>query len=1064
MFLAFSIAPHLSQISYIGEDGLFFSYYTEGNHTLALFANTSYSSSGSNTNPTVYRWYSQPVNDIGMRYGEAIDSTPITLVNSSWFNNALDSENGYALLGLGWGKFQEPLFLSMALVNNVLPRGRWGVISLGVPKKIFTNFMSSIDLHGGDLYMVTEDGQLLAKTRFPYEKMLLSNMTVSVQMTESDNFDLPCNLNSYSNSRLNQLSGLNEKIWGEQYTFYCAQFEIAGVRSVSILALPLLRFPDHVHRQNEITMITMVLMLACVFIVSLFFVLLIIRASRREVFLCAALIKQMEATQQAERKSMNKSIAFASASHDVRTALAAITGLIELCRYEVSPESELETNLVQMDTCASNLLGILNSILDTSKIEAGKMQLEMEEFDLAKVFEEIVDMFYVVGSKKGLEVLLDPCDGSIMKVSLVKGDCGRLKQILSNLLSNAVKFTSEGHVVVRAWANKPILESSILASDHGGGFSKLYNFLSRLVCKTNCVYDDLGSLHTVQQSPNSIEFTFEVEDTGKGIPKEKQKSAFENFVQVKESTSKGHEGTGLGLGIVQSLVRLMGGDISIVDKDIGEKGTCFRFNVFLETCENTHFSNLEGEDTNLLADQVPIASHQPNAFGTNVPNPRLHISTPLSVWSTNSKGSKKEGFYSVLLMQGAEGRRIAKKWMDQHGIKVWTVSQWEHFHPVLEGLKQNLFPNPFDPSTKSELASHSSYSSRSPSNKSHGGEKEEYASANEGSNYSLSLNIHNRDIRKKPSFKSSTSYVLIVIDMSCGSFMEACSLLANYGNEIPNSQYKVVWLANSDTPSSNLRRLKDGQAPCDLILQKPFHGSRLCAVLSLLKEFGGTSGGYTQETRMEITVHESQPPMEPDPYINSDHKASTSQSSRPENQITRVGDGPSTDKPLSGMNSDKPLSGMNSDKPLSGMTILVAEDTLILRMLAFSILTRLGATVELAENGKDALDLVCKALHEITGDYSGGHMNHMMQEISKSFSYDIVLMDCEMPIMNGYEATRQIRMEERHYDIHIPIIALTAHAMAEEANKCIQAGMDFHLVKPLRADHLLDAIRNINRG
>lgn len=84
-----------------------------------------------------------------------------------------------------------------------------------------------------------------------------------------------------------------------------------------------------------------------------------IRATRREILLSAALIKQMEATQQAERKSMNKSIAFASASHDVRTSLAAIAGLIDLSLSSVSPQEEIRTNLEQMSSCASNLLGML---------------------------------------------------------------------------------------------------------------------------------------------------------------------------------------------------------------------------------------------------------------------------------------------------------------------------------------------------------------------------------------------------------------------------------------------------------------------------------------------------------------------------------------------------------------------------------------------------------------------------------------------------------------------------------------------------------------------------------
>ena len=108
--------------------------------------------------------------------------------------------------------------------------------------------------------------------------------------------------------------------------------------------------------------------------------------------------------------------------------------------------------------------GLLNSILDTSKIEAGKMQLEEEEFDLAQLLEDVVDLYHPIGIKKGVDVVLDPYDGSAIKFSQVKGDRGKLKQILCNLLSNAVKFTCEGHVTVRTWVRKPSLQNSIIAS------------------------------------------------------------------------------------------------------------------------------------------------------------------------------------------------------------------------------------------------------------------------------------------------------------------------------------------------------------------------------------------------------------------------------------------------------------------------------------------------------------------------------------------------------------------------------------------------------------------------
>lgn len=194
------------------------------------------------------------------------------------------------------------------------------------------------------------------------------------------------------------------------------------------------------------------------------------------------------------------------------------------------------------------MLGLLNSILDTSKVEAGKMQLIEEDFDVCELLEDVVDLFHPVAMRKGVEVVLDPNDGSVLKFSKVKGDRIKLKQILSNLLSNAVKFTTEGHVSVRACVKKPSAKgnSSLSSSRHGWLQS-----ISCLFPKNKKARGHLEAANGAQSDENAMEFTFEVDDTGKGIPKDKRKTVFENYVQVKE----GEGGTGLGLGIVQSLVR-----------------------------------------------------------------------------------------------------------------------------------------------------------------------------------------------------------------------------------------------------------------------------------------------------------------------------------------------------------------------------------------------------------------------------------------------------------------------------------------------------------------------------
>jgi signal transduction histidine kinase len=197
---------------------------------------------------------------------------------------------------------------------------------------------------------------------------------------------------------------------------------------------------------------------------------------------------------------------------------------------------------------------MLNSILDNSKVESGKMHLEQAEFNICQMIEKSVDSFNVLAEKKGLEMIWDPCDFSVLKLGKLIGDKQRFKQILDNLLGNSVKFTSEGKIVVRTLARKSKLKIPSISSDYGCSIAHMFGCLTRrflrLVGNTNKQQD----VQYIPNDPYSIELIFEVDDTGIGIPVEKRASVFENYVQVKEDSP---EGTGLGLGIVQSFVRFI---------------------------------------------------------------------------------------------------------------------------------------------------------------------------------------------------------------------------------------------------------------------------------------------------------------------------------------------------------------------------------------------------------------------------------------------------------------------------------------------------------------------------
>ncbi|KAK8497565.1 hypothetical protein V6N13_002968 [Hibiscus sabdariffa] len=986
LFLAFSTIPYLSQISYVGSGGLFFSYYFDGNQTVSAYANSSYSS-----NRKRYFWYKQPVdNHTGKFNGEAVRFRGFNATNTSWFRAALHNSRGYSSVETMWNSGDDPLFLtSVGMLGT-------GVISMGVPVKRLTDLFSGLDLHGGILSLITMDEKLLVDG-IPNTKFISANSSIVLQLM---------NPNGAQNVSCTTPESYILHIGEEEYRVSCSAVEISGVPSVYALASPQKGLASLVHSKVNHSYIALIATIVFLVIVLVFFISSMGKTAQWMMCLHDKLIKQMEATQQAERKSMNKSLALVGASHDIRASLAGINGFIDLCLANAAPGSDFESYLKQMSHCAQDLLGLLNSILDTSKIEAGMMNLEEQEFNLAELVEHVVDLYHPVGMIKGVDVVLDPCDGSIVKLIQVKGDRGKLMQILSNVLSNAVKFTAEGHVCLRAWVGKPDFETEILASSR----HSFHNYLSCLVKDENKARGDMNALRAVGQNHDSVEIVFEVDDTGKGIPKEKQKSVFENYVQVKE-TAAGQVGTGLGLGIVQSLVRLMGGEIGIADKEIGEKGTCFRFNVFLKTCEISSSGNLKG-------------NKEAQGDAIRPPSPSLHVQTSSARLTVRTLSPKSDGSQVVLFMQNNERRRVSQKFMEGLGISVSVVDQCNYLPSALRKIQSKL--NSYHHSSRRlDMSGRSDNSSSS--------SKEMPLSAMDGTDYKLPLNRR----------RDAPSFILLVIDVNAGPFSELWRIVAEFRRGLQSTCCKVVWLDKPTARMINPVRLDPG----DEVLLQPFHGSRLRRVIKLLPEFGaassqGASGNSesSKHSYSKARLRNSQHSGEIQEYVSSSDERYSKKGSSSSPTLVR------THVRVASKISPIHQHGAESStgKPLFGKRILIAEDSQMLSFIATTTVRQLGADVKNCVNGKEAVELVCDGLKTQTN----------------GLPYDYILMDCEMSEMDGYEATRLIRIEEEKYGVHIPIIALTAHTSGEEA---LEAGMDSHLVKPLKSEKLMEVIENIKR-
>ncbi|KAF9622808.1 hypothetical protein IFM89_034043 [Coptis chinensis] len=1019
-------------------------------------------------------WYRESLDPItGETRGNPKPIPPDDLINIAGISEVPD---GAASWHVKVSKFTDSPSLSAALPVKDSPNGSI-VAVVGVTTALYSvgQLMKElVEFHSGYMYLTTQEGYVIAtSTNAPLLRNLSSGPKLMAAVDSEDRIirlgakwlEKACGNHS---SLKHETHAENVRLGHQKYYIDSFFLNLKRLPLVGVIIIPRKYVMGKVDQRALTTLVILISASICILIIGCVCILILTSGVSKEMKLRAELISHLDARRRAEASSNYKSQFLANMSHELRTPMAAVIGLLDILICDDCLSNEQYATVTQIRKCSTALLRLLNNILDISKVsifgkfksgkrrcflkvESGKLVLEKAEFDLGRELEGLVDMFSVQCINHNVEIVLDLSDDM---PKLVLGDSARVVQIFANLISNSLKFTSSGHIILRGWCERfnTTTYSEKLPLDQKD---------SQSLPRTKSKQQENNSKRTLKKE-NKIIIWFEVEDTGCGIDPSKWEAVFESFEQADPSTTRTHGGTGLGLCIVRTLVNKMGGEIKVVEKD--GPGTLMQLSLVFNTPGDGAGQNEEKEFTKhslmvaLSADLV------------------------------------------LLALNGRMSRSIMSQWLRKGGVCTREVSEWNELTQILQDVfpesksgveietngvlrnevlySQNLVTSNFviivdigllDLSTsiwKEQLKFLDKY---------HGKAKFAWVLNHDTCNavkMELRKNGHLLMVNK-PLYKAKLVQILDAVVKERNLVLQRKGVNASRTStverdlheslEIDPFHYDAVSSDDSDASDGRSlhlngsavvgeRRMKNSATRCNGLNN---------GLVELSRTVGLTGKSLNPENQYRKTAVNNGNLL----HHSDGGKISALSESRCGSSV--ISQHQRVNNDLMDPNHIDTNRLVSRQKSLEGLCILLAEDTPVLQRVATIMLEKMGAMVVVVGDGQQAvealkcpLDAECRkrALYPEDGEV----MSHM--QIQEFPAFHLILMDCQMPRMDGYEATKAIRKLEEGTGFHIPIVALTAHAMSSDEAKCLEVGMDAYLTKPIDCKLMMSTILSLTKG